>query len=202
MLAQLVHSTDMPNISINNIDPRIFSTKFACDLAACKGACCTFPGGYGAPITAEEVELLHQALAVVRNDLPRGHLDVIDRDGIIEHHNSALHIRCVNQRACVFVQYESGIAVCSIQRAYQRGAFSWVKPASCHLFPIRYSRNTKEGYLLRFEEFSECRPALENGRDQGMPLTDFLDAAISRVFGGEFAESLRRHATPQPSSEQ
>ena len=39
-------------IEINNvlIDEKIASTSFSCDLKHCKGACCTLPGGSGAPL--------------------------------------------------------------------------------------------------------------------------------------------------------
>lgn len=194
MLTVPVHHVRMQKNSINSIESRILQTRFACDLSACKGACCTFPGGYGAPILEEEVPRLHEALAVVRSVLPETHVAVIDRDGLVERHGKTLHIRCVDRRACVFVVYEGDIAVCSIQRAYERGAFGWMKPISCHLFPIRVSRAQDTVTALRFEEFSECTPALANGEKSDTRLADFLAPALARAFGQPFSDALREEA--------
>ena len=37
------------------IEEEIIHERFACDLIKCKGACCTLPGGRGAPLEDEEV---------------------------------------------------------------------------------------------------------------------------------------------------
>ena len=40
------------------LDEEIIQKHFACDLNACKGACCTVSGGEGAPLKKEEIPLI------------------------------------------------------------------------------------------------------------------------------------------------
>jgi hypothetical protein len=178
-------------ISLDNyeIEQTVLTTRFQCDIQRCKGACCTFAGGSGAPVLPEESARLHDALAVVWNSLPEQHRAVIRAYGILEHDGGDLHLRCVNDRACVFVAWEHDVAVCSIQRAYERGAIDWPKPQSCHLFPIRLQGEGRR--RLVFERFSECR-GVADGADAASRLVDFLEPAITRVFGAAFSDELRR----------
>jgi hypothetical protein len=48
------------------VDPSVSGTKFACDLDSCKGACCTFPGGRGAPLADTEVIEIERAYPVIK----------------------------------------------------------------------------------------------------------------------------------------
>ena len=180
------------------IDSRIFSTKFACDLQACKGACCTFPGGLGPPVLQEEAEILQRAYDLLRAELPKEHTDVVDTFGLFEHHAKKLYLRCYNQRACVFVTYHGKIAKCSIQQAFQDGRFEWMKPISCHLFPVRVSGPHRKH--LKFEEFSECAPAIERGETSGIALLDFLEEALVRAFGPEHYEALKARASEEQAT--
>ena len=50
------------------ISEDVFDTLFACDLKACKGACCV-EGESGAPLTEEEVERL-EAVSYTHLTLP------------------------------------------------------------------------------------------------------------------------------------
>lgn len=180
------------------IDSRIFSTKFACDLQACKGACCTFPGGLGPPVLEEETEILQRAYDLLRAELPKEHTDVVDTFGLFDHHAKGLYLRCYNQRACVFVTYHGKIAKCSIQQAYQDGRFEWMKPISCHLFPVRASGPHRKH--LKFEEFSECAPAIERGETSGIALLDFLEEALVRAFGREHYAALKARASEEQAT--
>ncbi len=175
----------------NTFEFRILQTHFACDLSVCKGACCTFPGGTGAPIDENEVGILERAWETVQASVPEKHKEVVRDKGLFERMQSgAIALQCVDNRACVFVMYQSGIAFCSIQRAYSEGKFDWPKPQSCHLFPLRYNPRTVPA--LRFEEFSECRSAIQNGITTDTSLVSFLEVPLRRVFGKEFYEELER----------
>ena len=183
---------------MKNIDSRIFSTKFACDLPSCKGACCTFPGGLGAPVLPEETEQLQLAFAELKDRLPAEHVAVVLAYGLFEHHQNTIHLRCFDRRACVFVSYDGPIAKCAIQQAYYEGAFSWIKPVSCHLFPVRVDGKQRD--RLRFEEFSECAPALVEGQRTDVHLLDFLEPALTRAFGADFYSSLPRSFPDRPDT--
>jgi hypothetical protein len=179
-------------IQRKTVDSRILTSKFACDLQACRGACCTFPGGAGAPVLPEELPYLEKAKDAVWLLLPEEHKRVIGKYGLFEQEAGGITLRCYNQRACVFVTYRNGIAVCSIQEMFERGGFDWPKPQSCHLFPIRVRGSNRD--LLVYEEFAECDPALESGEERNIGLVDFLKPAIVRVFGSSFFSDLERQA--------
>ncbi|MCB2204305.1 DUF3109 family protein [bacterium] len=174
------------------IDRKIISTRFACDLAACKGACCTFPGGSGAPVLPDEQDVLREAWETVKKDVPRAHRQEVEAHGLFDHDGEDITLRCVDDRACVFVRYDGTVAKCAIQQAYFEKAFHWPKPLSCHLFPIRVRGKKRD--QLRFETFSECAPAFEHGEEQGVSLIEFLKEPLERGFGAPFYEGLRRHA--------
>ncbi|MDT8322785.1 MAG: DUF3109 family protein [Bacteroidota bacterium] len=173
------------------IDSKILSTRFACDLAACKGACCTFPGGSGAPVLAEETETLRQAWKEVSHRVPEAHRDEVRRLGLFVHDGEELTLRCHDDRACVFVFYDGDVAKCAIQQAFHEGTFHWPKPESCHLFPIRVRGRKRD--QLRFETFSECAPAFTVGEAEKLPLVAFLKDALRRAFGDAFYVGLLRH---------
>jgi hypothetical protein len=47
------------------VEKEIITNYFLCDITKCKGACCTFEGVYGAPLTEGEVPTLEQHVSIV-----------------------------------------------------------------------------------------------------------------------------------------
>ena len=170
------------------VDDRIAHIQFACDIVACKGACCTLPGGQGAPLLDSEIRNLEEAFPIVKSLLPKEHLDAIERFGLYDGGPGSYTTTCYDNRACVFVFYEAGVARCSIERAFREGKCRWRKPISCHLFPIRVDgeRPTR----LRYEWRSECEPALRRGSVEKIYLTDFLRDALIRAYGKEWYDEF------------
>ena len=171
-----------------SIDGQISQVHFACDLAACRGACCTIPGGTGAPLLADEREQIKLAYEAIERFLPEAHRAVIEREGLVAGSLEAPVTPCYDDRACVYVMYESGIAKCAFEKAYLRGDISWRKPLSCHLFPLR----ADGGYdrRLRYEFIQECHPALRRGRSENIPLWQFLKDPLTRAYGSEWYDRL------------
>lgn len=183
------------------IEEDVAHERFACDLAECKGACCTLPGGRGAPLMDEELDNLRQAAPQAFTYLSDRHREAIGRDGFMEGSPGNMATVCVDDRDCVFVFYEDGIARCSLEKAYFAGATTWRKPLSCHLFPIRISHGSRD--RLRYERLPECEPARKKGRIEGMPVFEYLKDALVRAYGQSwyerFAEECRRRsASPEP----
>lgn len=170
----------------------IVETKFACDLNACKGACCTFSGGRGAPLQDDEVQEIQKAFPIIKDYLPELHRTVINNFGLVDGGRENYATRCVDGKACVFVYYDNTIAKCAFERAYYEKKISWQKPLSCHLFPIRLGRTEQNGKEIHFEYFSECVPALDKGSKEHIALNDFVSAAIERAFGKEWIEQLNK----------
>jgi len=170
------------------VEDDIAIERFACDLERCKGACCTLPGGRGAPLDDNELHNLQQAVPIIRKYLSTKHLQIIDAEGVVEGEPGRFSTICVNRRECIFVLYEKDVARCSIEQAYFNGEISWRKPLSCHLFPIRISYY--EGERLRYERIPECSTARENGCLKDVHLYDFVKDALIRKYGEDWYHEL------------
>lgn len=180
------------------MDPAIPTIQFRCNTDRCKGACCTLPGGSGAPLLDEEVGELHRALPAAIKYLNELHREVIREKGLYEGHPGEYVTTCVDDHACVFVTFEDGIARCALEKAWFQGETDWRKPLSCHLFPIRIDRGLQEH--LRYEHLDDCTPALEEGAGSEVFLSDFLREPLSRAYGDtwytkflEYCRSVQRN---------
>lgn len=166
------------------VDADITKTRFACDLDRCKGACCTMPGHRGAPLLDDELEEIEKAYPAVRKYLSYRHKDTIDERGWMQGRRGDYSTQVVDQKACVFVIFENGIASCAFEKAFLNREIQWRKPISCHLFPIRVRKEPP--YSLRFESIGECQPAVERGQREDIPLWKFLETALVRAYGKEW----------------
>lgn len=182
------------------IDPAIPALRFRCDIQRCKGACCTLPGGRGAPLLDVEIEELHRAFPVARKHLSQEHLQAIDRQGMFEGGPGDFVTTCVEGKACVFVMYENGIAKCSLEKAYVDGETEWRKPISCHLFPLRIDPGIQE--RVRFEYLAQCEPAYDLGDSSGTFLSDFVKEALVRVYGNQWFKRFSALCTQQRVEDQ
>ena len=163
------------------VDGRVADVHFACNLAECKGACCTLKGGRGAPVTDEEVDEIYNVYPVVKKYLPQEHNDWIEQHGLVEGTTGYYATQCMDENACVFVFYDNGVARCSFEKAFHTKEIQWRKPLSCHLFPLRVSYGTPE--QLRFEYLHECEPAFKKGSLEKIPLFRFLREVLVRAYG-------------------
>jgi hypothetical protein len=185
------------------IEDQVGGEKFACDLGACKGACCTLEGGRGAPLDDREVEKIRMSFPAVEHILPAKSLQTISRVGLVEGVPGDYATPCVEGRECVYVYFDAGIARCSFERAYLAGETPWRKPISCHLFPIRLRRFGQE--YLRYEQIEECSPGRRRGTAEDVPLSEFLREPLVRKFGPAWYETFaaecrvrRREPTATP----
>jgi hypothetical protein len=169
------------------VDDQIGSVRFLCDVNSCKGACCTSPGGRGAPITSEEKEEIAKAYPSIIRYLPDAHKRAVERVGLCEGPVGNLATPCLNNAACVFVHYVNGIAKCAFETAYLANEIAWRKPLSCHLFPIRMHPSGKKIY---YEFFEECHPALKLGSVKDAKLQHVLRDPLERAFGKSWTDAL------------
>ena len=175
----------------------IATAKFACDLPKCKGACCVV-GDAGAPVSKDEIPVLHKAYKLLRGELRPEAVEVADREGVvIGSEKAGYEISCVNKAECIFVQYdEDEVAYCAIQKAYFEKRFNWEKPLSCHLFPVRLKRIAGFDYA-NFEYVPKlCSAACEKGSKEEAYLAEFLEKPLVRRYGkkwfSEFIASCRK----------
>jgi hypothetical protein len=172
------------------LDSGIAAVKFVCDLTQCKGACCTIPSELSAPLLEAEIEELDRILPILKKYLPQANVLAIEEKGFWEKKGGAYRTRCMNRRDCVFVYYDGDIAQCGIERAYREGRIDFMKPLSCHLFPIKISGCREP--VLSVEHYQECKPALVKGREENMLLVDFCQDALRRAFGEEWLGKMRK----------
>lgn len=163
---------------------------FACRLDLCRGACCTLPGGTGAPLEPDECAQIDAVVPVVRRFLSRASRRVLDTQGAWEALEPGLFVtRCVAGRDCVFVTYEGPVAQCAIQKAWRAGDIDWPKPISCHLFPIRVGRY-RGSEVLNYEQIPVCGPGRDYGARTDTWLADFVSEPLRRKYGEEWLRAF------------
>lgn len=186
----VVMRKDFLNIDGVLVDADIVGAEFVCDVTQCKGACCTITSELSAPLLAAEIGGLERILPIVKEYLPRDHILAIDEKGFWETRGGVYRTLCLNRRDCVFVYYDGDIAKCGIERAYREGRIDFIKPLSCHLFPITIS-GSKE-LVLSFEQYHECQSAMVRGREESILLVDFCQDALRRACGEEWLGKMRK----------
>lgn len=161
----------------------IFEEQFICDLCKCKGACCV-DGESGAPLTKEEHDQIQEILPLIWDDLSLKAQELITKQGIAYNDSDGeLVTSIVNGEECVFTYFdEKGVCKCAIDTAYREGRIPVQKPISCHLYPVRLTAYA-EFTAVNYHRWSVCRPAVKQGRREGVPLYRFLREPLIRQFG-------------------
>jgi hypothetical protein len=168
----------------------LFSKKFVCDLSACKGACCV-EGDSGAPLEAEEINELEEALDDIKPYMRKEGLEVVEKTGVFTVDTDGEYVTpLVNGEECAFVSFDkNGTAKCAIEQAHRDGKTDFLKPISCHLYPIRVTR-LKDYDALNYHHWPICDPARECGAKLDVKVFKFLKEPIIRKYGPSFYEKL------------
>jgi hypothetical protein len=175
------------------IDDAAGRASFCCNLPACHGACCTLPGGRGAPLEDDEVLEIAKAYSAARQFLGEKSIRAVESGGLAEGVKGDFATPCLDGMECVYVYFEEGIARCSFERAYEHGLTDWRKPLSCHLFPLRIRRFGRD--FIRYEMIDECAPGRVKGESENVPLRDFLREPLIRRYGEGWYEEFIRFCT-------
>ncbi len=178
------------------VEGSLLTRKFACDLLKCKGACCSLPGGRGAPLLDSEIAEIQEKLPVVLPILSEEKRKAIEQSGFYDGGSGDFATTCIDDKDCVFVYRENGIAKCAIERAFNEGKIDFRKPVSCHLYPIRV--NKFGGDILRYHEIAECRPAVKNGETENIGVIEFVKTALERLYGEEWYNKLEIYTNLNP----
>jgi len=172
------------------VSKELFKNKFSCDLSVCKGACCTMKSEYGAPLLESEIEEIEEIYDIVKEYLPQHSRKTIEKKGFWEEKEGMLMTRSIKKKDCVFVCWDNDIAKCVIEKAYFDKKTNFRKPVSCHLFPIRITNFG--GPTLKFEKYSECKPALKQGEKEKVNVIEFCKESIIRGLGKNFYQQLEK----------
>lgn len=175
------------------IESSVVEAKFSCDLAQCKGACCTLAGGGGAPVRNAEVAELLAAVPSAIPYLSAESRQALNEQGALAGSDGHWETACIQDKECTFVFWENGVALCSFEKAYFNGESTFRKPLSCHLFPIRVEN--LGGPYLRYEQFDECQAGRDKGVRTNTPLAVSVREAVERAYGADIADALVQLAT-------
>ena len=177
------------------IDGKIIATdllteEFCCDLSVCKGECCV-EGDSGAPLDIEEVDLLEQEWENYKPYMTPKGVEEVERQGfMVVDVDGDYTTPLVDGAQCAYAFKENGITFCAIERAYREGKTTFLKPISCHLYPIRVKRFSTGDYGLNLHRWNICKCAFECGKKNGVKLYRALREPIVRAFGEDFYEQL------------
>ena len=172
------------------VSTQIFERQFVCDLSACKGACC-IEGDGGAPVTKEEVAIIEANLDKVLPYMRPEGIAAIQAQGVVyEDEDFEPATTLVNGKECAFVYFDqTNTAKCAIEKAHREGHIDFIKPISCHLYPIR-TKQLSEYTALNYEKWDICEPACACGEKLEVPVYKFLKEPLIRAFGPTFYQEL------------
>lgn len=168
----------------------VIEQKFCCNLTHCRGICCV-EGDCGAPVELEEVAELENALPHIWDDLADEAKQLIKEQGVVyADRQGELVTSIVNGKDCVFTCYDSeGTCLCAVEKAWREGKISFMKPISCHLYPIR-TKKYPDYTAVNYQEWSICSGARLFGQQIGLPVYQFLKEPLVRKFGQDWYDEL------------
>ena len=172
----------------------LFDVLFVCDYDTCKGECCV-EGDSGAPLEPGEAEELRRCLPEVRHLLSPAALEVIEEQGVSYFDEDGDEVTSiVRGRDCVFTTYdEQGRCACALEKVYNEGKTTFIKPISCQLYPVRLTKYPSFT-AVNYHKWSICKCALKLGRKLQVPVYQFLRVPLVRAFGEEFYTQLEEVA--------
>ena len=168
----------------------LFEKKFVCDLSACKGACCV-KGDSGAPLTNDEILQIEKELPIIKSNMRQEGVQEVEKNGVYYFDDDNEPVTSlVKGKECAFVYFDSNdIAKCAIEKTYNEKKTTFMKPISCHLYPIRVS-NLSSGQAINYNQWDVCKPACECGEKLKVKVFRFLKSAIIRKWGDLFFKKL------------
>ena len=168
----------------------LFDKQFVCNIDACKGACC-WEGDYGAPLEADELQILQDIYPSIKSYLTRAGIAAIEEQGLaIIDEEDELSTTLIDGGPCAYINYEEdGTAYCGIEKANLDGVIDWKKPISCHLYPIRIKK-LPDYDALNYDKWDICSAACSLGEELKVPVYRFLKEALIRKYGEDFYVKL------------
>lgn len=175
------------------VSDAVFTESFHCNLKACKGACC-IEGDAGAPLEDEELKILDEEFEKIKPFLTTKGIKAIENQGkyVLDESDQTYETPLIDGGPCAYFLFDNqGVAQCGIEIAYKNGATYFQKPISCHLYPIRITKNKKNGFeAINYEKWDICKAACSLGIQLKIPVFRFLKEALIRKYGEQFYQTL------------
>lgn len=171
----------------------LLEKQFHCDLEKCHGACCII-GESGAPLEEAEKEHIAEVYPLVRQFMiPEGIRAVEEQGWYVVDDDGDTVTPLMNNGGCAYTYSENGITFCAIEKAWMKGLVEFRKPVSCHLYPVRIT--SYEAYdAVNYEKNKICKAALKKGRNEQVPLFEFLKESLTRKYGSKWYRELTLNA--------
>ena len=163
---------------------------FLCDLDACKGQCC-FDGDAGAPLAPGEADRIRELLPVIWDDLLPAGRRAIEEGGVSYTDVEGDEVTTlIDGGLCAFATTApDGSWRCAIENACREGRCDFLKPVSCHLYPVRI-KEYDSFTAVNLHRWKICRCAEVLGRAKGVRAYRFLEGPLRRRFGDAWYDEL------------
>ncbi len=173
------------------ISDDIIHQKFACNLEACKGACCV-EGDYGAPLELDELPILDAIYDQVKPFLTKKGIIAIEKQGkyVAISREGEFATTLIDNQPCAYYFQDRGISYCGIEKAWMAGKIDFRKPISCQLYPIRVTKAKNGQEFLNYDQWDICGAACANGKKKDIRVYEFLKAPLVRKYGADFYDEL------------
>ena len=181
------------------VSENILSNDFACNLSACKGACCV-DGDAGAPLDKEETQQLQSIYPKLKSYIRQEGIEAIENQGVfVTTEDGEFETPLIDGADCAYVIFdEHKTALCGIEEAYNQGDIDWKKPVSCHLYPVRV-KDYSEFSAVNYHKWHICDDACSLGKELQIPIYKFVKEALIRKFGAQWYEELEKIAAEKCS---
>lgn len=168
---------------------------FLCNLDECKGQCC-LDGDAGAPLAPGEADEIRRILPEIWPDLLPAARREIEANGVSYIDIEGDEVTAlVEGGLCAFATTApDGSWRCAIENACREGRINFLKPVSCHLYPVRLKQY--DGFLaVNYHRWRICKCAEVLGRAKGVRAYQFLEGPLRRRFGDAWYDELSLTAT-------
>lgn len=180
-------------IEIENtiVSSQILDSHFVCDLSKCKGDCC-IKGDAGAPVEKDEIAQINKHIDIVKENLPIENRNVIEKGVVSEVISDSISYETplMEDKSCAYSIVEDGILKCVFEKLYYQKKIDFVKPISCHLYPVRLVDLSENRVGVNYHQWDICKDACSLGKKNKLPLFISLKTALIRKFGSEWYDML------------
>lgn len=179
----------MISIGKTIVSEEVIKKQFSCDLKACHGECCV-QGDSGAPLEEEEIGIIEDYLEDIKPYMTKAGKKAVRKNGVFDYDSDGEFVTTlVDGQECAFVYFENEIALCAIEKAYREGKIDYIKPISCHLYPIRISK-FKDFEAVNYHKWQICDLALLKGKKEQTALYEFVKDPLIRKYGKDWFNQL------------
>ena len=181
----------------------VLAEAFCCDLSVCKGNCCNSEGESGAPLDEDELEVMKALVDICWEDLTPRAQEVLKEQGPYFKDKAGDYVTSVvDGRDCVFCTYgPDGMCLCAIEKAFRNGVFKtlpqyiegrepFMKPVSCHLYPVRLKQFGEYTAVNYDRQDKMCGCAHKLGKKHNVKVYQCLKDALVRKFGQKWYDEL------------